>query len=353
MALEGFAGDGKTFTAAKVAIGLHQKIGSKKPIAIFDTERAAASLKPLFDESGIEAIVIDDQRSLASLSTAISECERGAADVLIIDSITHVWEEYLTAYLKSKNRSRLQFEDWSIIKPKWKAEFSNKFVSAKVHIMFTGRAGYEYTDERNEETGKREIFKSGIKMKAENETAFEPDILVLMEKSMDLLGEKKRVSRKATIIKDRTNTIDGQTFDNPGYTEFAPAIDRLLDGKVKASQSQQIQDNFEDAEAKFSKDKRDKEALISEVEGTFNLMGLGTSVADKKFKAATLKKIWNVVSVDLLQKLSVDDLKSGVESLKTFADTLSEYTQYCAENQEQVDNAHIGQLLEKAMMLPL
>lgn len=353
MAFEGFAGDGKTFTATQIAIGLHQQIGSKNPIAIFDTERAASKVKHLYDAAGIEALVVDDQRSLASLSTAISQCESGLADILIIDSITHVWEEYLAAYLKSKNRSRLQFEDWGIIKPKWKNEFSNKFVSAKCHIIFTGRAGYEYTDERDEETGKRQIFKSGIKMKAENETAFEPDILVLMEKKMNLLGEKKTVTRDATIIKDRTNTIDGQTFTNPGYNEFAPAINRLLDGIVKASNTQEIQDNFDDAEAKFAKTKREREALISEIEGVFNLMGLGTSVKDKQFKAATLKKIWNVVSIDLLVKIKVEDLSSGIESMKTFADTYAEYLQYCADNQENPDNSHIGSLLDKAIEVPI
>ena len=36
-AFEGFAGSGKTYTAALVAIGLHKKIQSKKPVVIFDT----------------------------------------------------------------------------------------------------------------------------------------------------------------------------------------------------------------------------------------------------------------------------------------------------------------------------
>jgi hypothetical protein len=40
MAFEGFAGDGKTYTMAAVAIGLHKLIGSDKPIAVIDTERA-------------------------------------------------------------------------------------------------------------------------------------------------------------------------------------------------------------------------------------------------------------------------------------------------------------------------
>ena len=38
-AFEGFAGTGKTYTSAMVAIGLHKKIKSKKPIVMFDTEK--------------------------------------------------------------------------------------------------------------------------------------------------------------------------------------------------------------------------------------------------------------------------------------------------------------------------
>lgn len=353
MAFEGFAGDGKTFTAATVAIGLHKKIGSKNPIAIFDTERAAASLKPLFDENGIAAVAVEDQRSLAALNAAIKECENGAADILIIDSITHVWEEYLSAYLKQKNRSRLQFEDWGIIKPGWKTLFSNTFVAAKVHIIFTGRAGYEYSDERNEETGKREIFKSGIKMKAENETAFEPDILVLMEKNLDLLGDKKQVWRNATVIKDRTNTVDGKTFKNPTFADFEPAINRLLDGTVKESNTAVIRDKFDDADANIMKNKREREAGIAEVEGTFNLMGLGAAVKDKQFKAATLKKIFGVVGIELLDKVPVAELKDGIEILKTFAEKFSEYKQFCSETGIDPDMQHVAGLIEESKALPL
>ena len=262
MAFEGFAGDGKTYTATQVAIGLHKKIGSKKPIAIFDTEKAAKALLSTFQENGIEAVVADDQRSLAALNQAMKWCEEGGADILIIDSITHVWEEFLNAYLnrpdkygKPMNRTRLEFQDWGVIKPTWKKQFSNPFVSAKVHIIFNGRAGYEYSDEKNEETGKREIFKSGIKMKAETETAFEPDILVLMEKHLDLLGEKKQVWREATVIKDRTARIDGKSFKNATFADFEPAISALLDGKAVDSRSLVIDDRFQYAEVMIAQTK--------------------------------------------------------------------------------------------------
>jgi hypothetical protein len=56
-AFEGFAGSGKTYTTALVAIGLHQKIKSKKPVVMFDSEKAAKFLKRVFNEAGIELLV--------------------------------------------------------------------------------------------------------------------------------------------------------------------------------------------------------------------------------------------------------------------------------------------------------
>lgn len=346
MALEGFAGDGKTYTAALVAIGLHQKIGSKKPVAIFDTEKAAKALTGLFQENEIEAIVIDDQRSLKALNQAIVECENGAADILIIDSITHVWEEYISAFLAQKNRSRLQFEDWGIIKPQWKKEFSNKYVQSNVHIIFTGRAGYEYTDEKNEETGKREIFKSGIKMKAENETAFEPDLLVLMEKEMNLLEREKSIFRIATIIKDRTATIDGKQFKNPSYESFAPAIDRLLDGVAKRSESAAIVDKFEDSEQKRMNDRKERERLVAEIEGLFNLMALGTSAKDKQFKAWILKTLWQITSIDMMDKKRVDEIKTGVLILNSFSEQYLKYATECNESNSQPDGSVVAEMFK-------
>ncbi len=349
MAFEGFAGDGKTYTATQVAIGLHRKIGSTKPIAIFDTEKAAKALVGIFKTAGIEAVVSDEHRSLKALSDAIKWCEQGGADILIIDSITHVWEEYLSAYMAEKRRSRLEFQDWGVIKPKWKREFSTPFVQAKCHIIFTGRAGYEYSDEKNEETGKREIFKSGIKMKAENETAFEPDVLVLMEKQMQTIGPDKKVWRDATILKDRTATIDGKTFRNPSFQDFEPAINGLLAGVYVESSEAEIKDTFQDAESKTIENRQKRAKLIAEIEGVFMLMGIGTATKDKQLKAACLNKVWGVVSVDKLDDLKIDSLTSGLSSLRRFADKYAEYMKNCAEFETAPDMKQIGEILTESI----
>ncbi len=230
IAFEGFAGCGKTYTMAQLALGLHKRIGSDKPIVFFDTEKSAKFLLPFFREAGIRALH-KDSRSLADLKETMRRCKDGLSDILLIDSITHVWENFLEAYKKKKNRTRLQFEDWGTIKPAWKLEFSEPFVRDPYHSLMTGRAGYEYEDEKDDE-GKRQIYKAGIKMKVEGETAYEPDLLVLMSRFEELLDDDKRVWREATIIKDRSTIIDGKTFKNPTFKDFAPAIDRILEEPV-------------------------------------------------------------------------------------------------------------------------
>ena len=336
MAFEGFAGDGKTFTATQVAIGLHKAIGSKKPIAILDTERASKALIPIFSAAKIEPIV-SHSRALAAVIKAIEYCEQGGADILIIDSITHIWEEFLESYKASKkyNRTFLEFADWGVIKPRWKREFSTPFVNAKCHIIFTGRAGYEYDfhEQVDGATGKvkKEIHKSGIKMKAEGETAFEPDILVLMEKCQDLLSEKKSIFREATIVKDRTNTIDGITLKNPTYKDFEPAINILLDGVCGVSHMNEIVDTF-NHETDSSENRKIKEALIASIEGQFALMRLGTGKEEKGYKASILRAFTDRTSIEEIALLSTEILRVAADKIRRVADCYATYIDQCEKD---------------------
>jgi hypothetical protein len=358
LALEGFAGDGKTYTATEIAIGVHKLIGSTKPIALYDTERALKALKWRFDEAGIEPVIEDEERSLMSLYKAIKWCEEGNADILVIDSITHVWEEFLRAYMNRPDkhgnpmkRTRLEFQDWGVLKPQWKEQFSTPFVMAKCHIIFTGRAGYEYTDEKNEETGKREIFKSGIKMKAETETAFEPDILVLMQKVTDLISDKKTIYREAMIVKDRTTQIDGKTFKNPTFEDFYPAIKVLLDGTLREVHGATIPDSFEEFENKYSEFAKEREIAIAEIEGCFSLMGLGTGAKDKQIKVWALDKVFGGKSIEGLTKKNVTTVKENLNILKQYTHEYRDYLNECNKEQVEVDPKRLLEIMNQVKEL--
>ncbi len=317
-ALEGFAGSGKTYTASLIARGLHQRIKSKKPIVIFDTEKAAKFLKPLFAEKKIK-LLVRESKSLADLKETMRRMKEGAGDILIIDSISHVWENFLEAYRKKANRTFLQFQDWGIIKPTWKQEFSEPFVNEPYHIIMCGRAGYEYESEINPDTRKREIYKSGVKMKVEGETAYEPDMLLLMERYEEVIGkDEKKVWREATVLKDRAALLDGKTFKNPTFENFAPTIEAMMDNPFD---KKSILTPEGDAAVLFKTEeqklvfRKERDKWIEEIEGLLARVAPGYNGADKQFKLDTLYKAFGTTSMTAIKGLMPDALKDGYREI--------------------------------------
>ncbi len=318
-AFEGFAGTGKTYTAAKIAIGLHKRVGSKKPVIIFDTEKAAKFLKSMFAAEGIE-VLVRESKSLADLKETMTRMREGASDVLIIDSISHVWEDFLKSYAEKVRRTRLEFQDWGVIKPTWKTEFSDVFVRDPYHIIMTGRAGYEYENEINKETGKREIYKSGIKMKVEGETAYEPDLLVLMERMQEMEGGSiKKVTRQGIVIKDRSTVIDGKVFENPDFKDFAPAIDVMLEApeKLETTAERDAGTLFRTEEEKYEW-KQMKKRWLEEIENYLVSVWPGQSADQKKLKIDAVKYAFDTMSWTVVESLRPEALEAGFKRIQDF-----------------------------------
>lgn len=314
--IQGLAGTGKTYTAAEIAIGLHKRLGSKKPVVMFDTEKASKFLKTKFAEAGIE-LMVRDSRSLADLKTTMGKLRDGYSDILIIDSISHVWEDTVESFKKKYNRTNLQFQDWGVLKPLWKSEFSDPLVRLPFSIIMCGRAGYEYENEINEQTGKREIYKSGIKMKVEGETAYEPDVLVLMERFEEVLGKDKKIYRQATIIKDRSTLIDGKVFMNPTYKDFAPVIENMLDNPAT-----NYQDEGSDSTGLFKNEEdkyqyiNDKKICLEEIEGWLVKAWPSVGASDKQKKMDVLEEVFSTRSWLAVEGKGLAELKGGLEKIK-------------------------------------
>jgi hypothetical protein len=346
-ALEGFAGTGKTYTAGLIAIGLHKRVGSSKPVVIFDTERAAKFLKPMFTKAGIR-VVLKESRSLSDLKETMRICREGFTDILIIDSISHVWENVLAAFLREKKRERMEFQDWGIVKPAWKTEFSEPFVNDPYHIVMCGRAGYEYETVKDAETQRRQIFKSGIKMKVEGETAYEPDLLILMERFEEVLGETKKVWREATVLKDRADVIDGKTFKDPTFKDFEPTVNVMLSEPDKVPLAAQGNDallfHTEDEKAEH---RREQTKWTEEIEGLLGSTYPSTGAADKKVKLDLLDFAFSSRSWTDISRRSAGELKVGYEKIskKLVADGVIQL-KVLPPTQEQRDK--LQSLLEKA-----
>ena len=345
--IQGLAGTGKTYTAAEIAIGLHKRLGSKKPIVMFDSEKASKFLKTKFAEAGIE-LMVRDSRTLADLKKTMEKLRDGYADILIIDSISHVWEDTVESFKKKYNRSSLQFQDWGVLKPLWKQEFSDPLVRLPFSIIMCGRAGYEYENEINEQTGKREIYKSGIKMKVEGETAYEPDVLVLMERFEEVLGKDKKIYRQATIIKDRSTLIDGKVFMNPTYKDFAPVIENMLDNPATSYQDE-VSDStglFRNEEDKYQYI-NEKKICLEEIEGWMVKAWPSTGASDKQKKIEVLDKVFNTRSWLAVESKGLAELKGGLEKIKVLVN--EELTQQFPDKAKEKEEGAAAKAMKKGM----
>ena len=104
-ALMGFGKSGKTYTAYELAIGVHRFFGLDTPVAVFDTEQASAYLEQRFSDAGVD-VLATNSRSFDDLMETIDECTQSGIEVLVIDSLSHVWEELMRSYQREVNRQR-------------------------------------------------------------------------------------------------------------------------------------------------------------------------------------------------------------------------------------------------------
>ena len=319
MGLYGGAGSGKSFTAVQILIGLHEKINSKKPIAIVDTEEAIHTLLPLFQDAGIETQV-SYSRSLTDLGKALEFCEKGYSDMILIDSITHIWMDFCDSYQKEKRRQFLQFADWGILKPRWKKNFSDRITQNNLHVIFNGRMGFEYSWEENEDTGKKELVTTGAKMKAETETAYEPDILVEMQKQkVFAAGQTEEIVNCARVLKDRNYQINGKLFKLPKFEDFYPSIQRSLKGTSKPKNIEE-KDSFEDVKFGKNEDKQRRAVLIEEIAGLFAEIAPGTTKDEKALKNAIFFKLFKTRSKTSMETGDLDSLERGFEILQKISE---------------------------------
>lgn len=223
--IQGFMGAGKTYTAADIAIGLYgvlrEKVNEERPIAFLDSEPGLDFVLPKFKKAGIEVLEART-RSFKDLLEVTEESESAAA-ILIIDSITHFWNELREAFLSKMDKKRIDIQDWNVIKPMWR-RFTALYVNTKLHIIMCGRAGDDY-GYFIDSSGNKELEKTGTKMITEKETGFEPSLLIEMELVPN--KEKKKTIRRAYVLKDRSDILDGNWFDNPKFEDFKPFIDFL------------------------------------------------------------------------------------------------------------------------------
>ena len=210
LALFAPSGGGKTFTALRIASG----IGGS--VAVIDTEKGSASKyadRFSFDVSELTSPKIENYISLIE--------EAHGYDILIIDSLTHGWQELLEEIdriAKTKYRGNT-WSAWSEGTPKQRS-LVNAILSFPGHIIATMRVKTEWTTETDNK-GKTRPVRVGLSPEQGKGIEYEFDLL--MQVSEDHIGH---------VIKDRTGKFQDQLLDKPGE-EFGAALKDWLDEGVE------------------------------------------------------------------------------------------------------------------------
>jgi len=322
--LYGAAGSGKTRTAAEIAIGLHKAIGSKKPIAAFDTEPAFGFVLPLFEKAGIELLVADESRALSDLMDFMDEAE-SQCDIVIIDSITHVWRDAQDSYLSRLNKSRkeqnrkplyaLEFQHWKPIKAAW-AAFTDRFLSSKMHVIVCGRAGtiYEYQD-KDDGSGKKELISTGTRMATEKELGYEPSLLI------EMLADRRdgKLINVAVVQKDRSDNLNGKEIDFPNFKKLEPHFKALnIGGEHFGSMDARNSENmFPDAtESGWDAESRNRQIISEEIIELLKKHYPSQSVEEKQKRAELLEKVCGTRSWTAIETSHSDKQKEWLENFR-------------------------------------
>lgn len=312
----GFAGSGKTFTAAKIAIGLHQRIKSDKPVLFIDTETGSSYVKKLFDEAKIPFLGIKT-RAFVTLMAGMREAVEGG-NILLIDSITHFWQEIMRAYLRKNGLTRLRLRDFVPLKEEWSV-FPTLYLNSPIHIIMAGRAGYDWGEENDdEEEGKKKLVKTGTKLKAEGDLGYEPTLLIEMEQVHIDNSIGSGFINRAFIIKDKFNVLKGQSFDMPDFKDFAPHINLLNIGgtppkiDVETSSAEMMTSH-----QGVAKRLRERDILLEELFGEMPLRFNSRTDDGKKAGANFLRETFGTLSQIGISNMSNEKIKEGLDKLKS------------------------------------
>jgi hypothetical protein len=124
-------------------------------------------------------------------------------------------------------------------------------LASPLHVLICGRQGNDFAED--EATG--ELKNLGYKMRAEGETAYEPDVLVRLEAHKE--GRMATAVPTAHVEKDRTGVLSGKTIAWPGFDNLARPLLGLL-GTTQAAPPTEEEVGIQDAEV-LAREERQRE----------------------------------------------------------------------------------------------
>lgn len=329
----GFAGSGKTTTAFLLA-ALLAKLRGRPTVAMFDTEGGGRWVLKAAKAVGVE-LVGDRARSFAALMAFLKECDQKRPGAVVIDSLSHVWRDLCEAHLERVNarqrkwnrptQDKLEFQDWARVKADWQA-FADWLTNTDLDVMVCGRAGHEYAMETNDR-GKKELVKTAIKMKAEGEFTFEPDIVIEMRRLQEEGKDGFVLSREAAFLKARGMSLDGEVIAFPRTSDplkqqdavaqrFAEILEFAGAGAASGAGVKLAPTVLPDEE----NTRLARVAALADIKGYLAALHPGQTNDAKAAKAALVMEITGQASWAGVESLPIEALEDAVAKLKQRAE---------------------------------
>ena len=322
----GFPGSGKSRTSAEIMAGIYNLMKTKNllkydaPLLIIDTERAAQFLVEFFKSKGVPAKG-KQTRSLADIQTAFELASQGHFFGIYIDSITHVLKNFIETWQRINRVEKIEMRHYGQINPEWEKQFGRPFVDAETHIVFTGRGTWDYEMVEDEQTHKKTMEKSGVKMQATKDTPYDPNLVVWMNQQQKPgRGGKLSVWREAFILKDRSGQIDGRTFGNvkmggPIWKDFEPHFSYLLknyDPKAEARGESVSTDAVVAAPIETDPTAQRRKLALDQIKSYLDSIAPGKTTEERKTCTNLLQRAFNNPSWKFVETLELQALEYGL-----------------------------------------
>jgi hypothetical protein len=189
LGLSAVSGGGKTYGAILIAKGLASSLSK---VAIIDTENGSADLYSHLGDYNV--LSLSAPYTPEKYISAIKACEAEGMEVIIIDSIAHLWSYILAEHGAMAGNS---FTNWSKFKPRT-AAFRQAVNNSSAHTIETVRRKTDYELSQNSK-GQNVPTKVGLKEVTEDGWEYELTICLAID-----------ANHYAVASKDRTLVFDKQ-----------------------------------------------------------------------------------------------------------------------------------------------
>lgn len=272
------SGGGKTYSALQIAYGL---TGNWNKVGIIDTEQGSASLYSHLGD--YKVIRFDPPFSPQRYIEAIEAFEEAGMDVIIVDSITHVWKGQ-GGVLELHNSYGGRFQDWAKTTPLYQ-RFLDAILQSKAHVITTIRKKESYA--MSNDQGRTKVVKQGLD--DEIRDGFSYELTVAFDITIGHIAEAS---------KDRTGLFMKGSIPQAGFTITTDTGKILKDWAESGDKIVPVKDPTEEWKAPTSTTK-----YISEFQKT-KIKQIGIELGKSADEA--VKIVTDFYKVDTIDNITQD-----------------------------------------------